>query len=147
MFFKNKEKKEVVGGLEKISLPKLNVKQLVARVDSGARTSALHAENIKIVKEDGKKYVCFDVMLGEASNFSAVPCKARYKGTHRVVSSNGQFTKRPVIRTTIKIKGQEIKANISLIDRSEMKYRMLIGRDVLMNRFLIDVSHNAHFNR
>ncbi len=148
MFFskkpKNAEGKLIIGAVEYISLPDLGIKKLKARIDTGAKISALHADNIKLKKIDGKRFVHFDIIVGEWGAFTSIPAKAPLKDVKTVVSSNGHYTKRPVIVTRIKVGNLVWKIHLSLIDRSAMRYRMLLGRLSIKNRFVVDVS-GSHF--
>ena len=142
MFFQKfrKREKTIIGAIEKISLPDLGIKNLSVRVDTGAALSALHAENIRYKKIDGKRWVYFDVVIGSKENFTYIPNKALVKHVKKITSSNGGVTKRPVIETRIKMARKSWKARVSLINRSDMSYRMLLGRNSLKDKFVVDIS-------
>lgn len=143
MFFTKKNKsgttKDTVGATARISLPDFGIKNLLARVDTGAKISALHAGNIHYRVIDGKKMVVFDIIVGKRDEFVSVPAKAELREVRRVVSSNGHITARPVIITRFKVGKRVWRGPLSLIDRSSMRYRMLLGRQALKGRFIVEV--------
>lgn len=135
-----KEEKVAIGAVEHISLPDLGIKNIPVRVDTGARRSALHAANIRLKKIDGKRIVSFNVVTGERGNFCTHEASAELKQIRRFTSSNGGVTTRPMILTTFQLGEYVWKSQVSLIDRSSLRYRMLLGRMSIKNRFLVDVS-------
>jgi hypothetical protein len=135
---------EIVGWVERISLPSLNLYDIEAKIDSGAQTSAMHAENIEYFFQDGKKYVQFNFRTeaGELVHLNALFIQER-----EVTSSNGHCTTRPVIQVPIKIGSQEFDTQMTLINRQSMKFKILIGRNTLHLRFLINTSESFLLSR
>lgn len=126
----------VIGWTEFVDLPDWGVKKLRAKVDSGARTSALHVENIE---ELPRGYVCFDVVLHRKKRDRRIHVKAKVSRRSRVRSSTGHSDQRLFVETTMKLGPVERTVEISLVDRQKMIHRMLLGRAALTAPFLIDV--------
>lgn len=123
-----------IGWTEFIELPDWKIKKLRAKIDTGARTSALHVEHIE---ELGHGYVRFDVVLNRKTE-RRVSIRTKVVRRARVRSSNGQLTQRIFVRTRLKLGPVERSIEVSLVDREKMIYRMLLGREALADHFLID---------
>jgi len=113
------------------------VRRLRARVDTGARTSALHVEN---VRELSGGRVRFDVRLRRTDPGVRVAVTAKISRRAPVRSSTGQLEPRLFVRTWIVLGGREERIEVGLVDRSAMQYRMLLGRSALEHRYLVDVT-------
>jgi hypothetical protein len=125
----------VVGWREWASLPELGIAQVEAKIDTGARTSALHANSIEAFERDGARWVRFDV-TGEAAS---VPWhEAPVADRRSIRSSNGETEVRYVIRTALSLAGRVWPVEISLTNRERMELPMLIGRAALAGRVLVD---------
>lgn len=123
-------KLKIIGWREWVSLPDFAIPALKVKVDSGARTSALHAIKIRYLKSaDGLTWVSFVVLDKRV--------RAPLVEKRRVKSSMGHASLRPVIRATIEIGGQSWSTEITLVNRDPMGFRMLLGRRALKGRFLI----------
>jgi hypothetical protein len=127
----------IVGWREWIGLPDLEVASVKAKVDTGARTSALHAIDIHYLTRQGRTYVRFSVHPKQKSAKKLVHCEAPLLEERYVTDSGGKRTLRPVIVTTLLIAGQAVKAELTLITRDAMGFRMLIGRQALRHRFVV----------
>lgn len=125
-----------VGWREMVALPDLGLNGLPAKVDSGARTSSLHGQVLDEFKRDGEKFVRFEVFY-PAQQVKQV-CEAVHVDVRGITSSNGETQLRYVIKTPLTIGDTTFRAEISLADRSDMKFPMLIGRSALRRRFLVD---------
>lgn len=128
----------VIGWREWISLPDLGVAAIKAKVDTGARSSALHAFNVKRFRRGGVRMVRFEVHPLQRGSGEAVLAEAELVGEKRIRSSNGQEELRPVVNLGICLLDREWDIEITLTNRDEMGFRMLLGRQALRNRFLID---------
>lgn len=128
--------KPIVGRVEWISIPGTSLR-LEARIDTGAKTSSLHAENIQEKQLGPDLYVEFQTRndAGEA-----VLLSGKVILQTKVTSANGLTEKRYVIRKTVRIGNTEETININLNDRSQLDYRFLAGRNLLMGHYLVDVS-------
>lgn len=130
--------KLIIGKEEWVALPSLNLPAIKARVDSGARTSALHAFNIKIYTARGEKWVRFDVHPVQKNEKISVQCRAKLVEHREVRSSNGLTEYRPVVETPLKFGDNEWPIFITLTNRDSMGYRMLLGREAMEGRMLVD---------
>ncbi len=128
--------KVVLGWSEPVEFLDWRVK-VRAKVDTGARTSALHVENLEQIAPDR---VRFDVVLDRNKLHRRVHVEAPVLKWARVRSSTGHFTRRCFVRTTVRIAGVEKQIDLSLVSREKMIFRMLIGRTALERDFVVDVS-------
>jgi ribosomal protein S6--L-glutamate ligase len=130
--------KAIIGKEEWCALPALHVLAIKAKIDSGARTSALHAENIHIYSARGERWVRFDVHPIQKIRGITVHCRARLVDERDVKSSSGHTERRPVIETNLKIGAVTQSIQLTLTNRDSMGYRMLLGREAMQGRMLID---------
>ena len=128
----------VVGWREWLTLPDLGVPAIKAKIDTGARTSALHAEEIQRFRRRGKPWVRFIVHPLQQKLRPAVSCQAPVVDERIVTDSGGHRERRLVIVTQIAIGPHEFPAELTLARRDEMKFRMLLGRTALAGRFVVD---------
>lgn len=138
---KRKKEKTTLGWREWITLPHLSKLPIKAKVDTGAKTSVLHAHDIEIFERHNKTWVTFEVVPSIKTR-SPILAKALLVDYRTVKSSMGETTKRPVIHTIIRVGPEEYNIELTLVDRSLMGYRMLIGRQALRRRFLINPSRS-----
>lgn len=132
--------KPVIGCLESIALPELGIDDLQVRVDTGAKTSSLHVDNITKVMKNGKRCVSFDIHPDAYNVDKIVSCTAAISDIRKVKSSNGTSEQRYVIRTPVLLGSEKWSIEITLTDRSDMSYLMLFGREAIGNKFLVDPS-------
>ncbi|TAE35031.1 MAG: 30S ribosomal protein S6--L-glutamate ligase [Alphaproteobacteria bacterium] len=132
------EHKIVIGKEEWVSLPELALPAIKARIDSGAKTSALHAFNIQPYEEDGVSYVQFEIHPLQQNRKVLQICRARVIDRREIKSSNGETERRYVIRTPLKLGDTSWDIDVTLTNRDEMGYRMLLGREAMTGRVLID---------
>lgn len=135
-----KVNKIIIGRIESITLPNLAIEDVQVRVDTGAKTSSLHVDNIKKVIIEGTHSVTFDIHPDVHNVEIMVHCSAPIYDIRKVKSSNGNSEERYVIQTPIILGNEEWLIEISLTDRSDMSYLMLFGREAIGSRFLIDPS-------
>lgn len=129
--------KKIIGWTERIHFPDWSIDGVKAKIDTGARTSALHVENIKLLNRDT---LAFDVVTGRKKPWKVRHVKAPIFKVARVRSSNGGYSERFFIKTRIRLGDIEKEIELSLVSRSEMLFRMLLGRKALESDFLIDVN-------
>lgn len=134
----NTSQKIIVGSEEWCELPLLGIPAAKARVDSGARTSALHAFNIKAFKRASETWVSFEVHPLQNNRRTIVRCEAQVIDRRVVKSSSGLAEKRYVIRTMLAHDGNEWEIELTLTNRDSMGYRMLLGREAMIGRMLVD---------
>jgi ribosomal protein S6--L-glutamate ligase len=130
--------KLIIGKEEWCALPGLHIPALKAKIDSGARTSALHAENIHIYTARGERWVRFDLHPIQKTRNITVHCRAPLVDERDVKSSSGHTERRPVIETAIRIGNVTQNIQLTLTNRDSMGYRMLLGREAMQGRMLID---------
>ncbi len=128
----------VVGWREMVSLPELGLTGIPAKIDTGARTSSLHAHVLDDFVRDGERFVRFAVDWGGERHF----CEAIHVDVRGITSSNGDKQTRFVIKTPLTIGKLRFRAEISLADRSQMQFPMLIGRSALRRRMVVDSGHS-----
>ncbi|NEN23655.1 hypothetical protein G3O08_09085 [Cryomorpha ignava] len=129
--------KLIIGNKEKIDFPDMKRFGIVARIDSGARSSSAHCDKIWIEKMAGKRILCCHFLKRSHKVVRFEKFKKR-----KIKSSNGTFQSRYVVQLKIKL-GNIVKlTDVTLTDRSTMNYTVLLGRKFLTNDFLIDVSRS-----
>jgi ribosomal protein S6--L-glutamate ligase len=128
----------IAGWEEWVSLPELGVYAVKAKVDTGAKTSALHAVNITPYEKDGTKRVKFVVHPLPERDDVAIQCDKQIIDVREITSSNGETEERFIVRSPFRINGVEWPVEISLTNREDMKFRMLIGRSTMSGRMVVD---------
>jgi hypothetical protein len=145
---KEKPEKCLIGRRDMIDLPGFGLQNIEAKVDTGAYTSAIHCSHIKLIERKGVKKISFHILGSHQEGLEEKVFVTRNFKEKKIKSSFGQIEERFVIRTKIKIFGRIIRAEFSLSDRTEMKYPVLLGRKLLRNRFIVDVSlYNLSYNQ
>ncbi len=127
----------LVGWREMVSLPDFAGVRIPAKIDTGARTSSLHATEIERFDRGGQRWVRFLLDLGQGRN-EAVTCEVPRVDRRIITSSNGESQDRFIIRTRLVLGEHAFRAEFSLANRSDMKFPILIGRTALKGRFLVD---------
>jgi hypothetical protein len=130
----------LIGNLEICALPELGIFDLQMRVDTGAKTSSLHVDNIKRIKIKGKPHVEFDLHPDIYNLNEVVHCCAALHDTRRIKSSNGDSEQRYVIQTLFQISDRQWPIEITLSNRQDMSYLMLLGREGMGNKVYVDPS-------
>jgi len=134
--------KMIIGNLESCELPDLGITGLHTRIDTGATTSSLHVDNLKRIKKDGKRYVSFDIHPDVHNVERIIHCTALLENSKKIKSSNGGAETRPVIQTMFSLNGQSWPVKLTLTDRSDMSYLMLLGREGMGDLILVDPSNS-----
>lgn len=134
-----KKKKLIrVGWREWISLPELGIERIKIKIDSGARTSALHAYNIQPFKEEGRHFIRFKVHPFQRCKDVMNKCIAEVKDIRWITDSGGHRERRYVIRTLINLGEFSWPIEVTLTNRDTMNFRMLLGRTAMKHRMLVD---------
>jgi hypothetical protein len=128
----------VLGWREWVSLPEWEVAYLKAKVDTGARTSSLHAFDLEWFERDDSPWVRFEIHPWQRSTADAVVAEAAVVSTRDIRSSSGAVDHRPVVCTTVGLAGTAVTAEITLTRRDDMGFRMLIGREAIRRQFVVD---------
>lgn len=131
--------KKVIGRKTKISLPEWEIEGVMAKVDTGAYTSAVHAEEVMEETEDGYKILKFSLLPPHHSKYTGKLIKTRNYTIKKVKNSFGQVENRYKVKTKVDVQGDQIDAEFTLSDRKKMKNAILLGRKLLIGRFLVDV--------
>jgi hypothetical protein len=135
---RKQKRKTTIGWREWVSMPELGVKEVKAKVDTGADNSSLHAFNIERFTEDDRPMVRFEVHPHQRKKRPVVECVAEVVGERMVKNPGGRAEKRPVIRTKLVVAGEEFEALVNLTTRDEMTFRMLLGRRTVRSNFIVD---------
>ena len=128
----------VAGWREWVALPDLDVEWMKAKVDTGARSSALHAYDVSVVDRDGLEHASFEIHPWQRSDLDARRVELPIIDRRTVRSSTGHEEERLVVRTTLRIVGLDVDAELTLTNRDEMGFRMLVGREALRGSVLVD---------
>lgn len=136
----NPNTKHVIGCDEWFSLSELGIPAIKARIDSGAKTSAIHAYNIQTYRKDNAVWVNFEVHPLTNDRRTIVRCDAEVVDRRVVKSSSGISEKRYVIKTVVALGNAHWDIELTLTNRDAMGYRMLLGREGMKDRFIIDPS-------
>lgn len=132
------DNKIIVGSEEWCALPNLGIPAIKARVDSGAKTSSLHAFNIRLFSRQGQSWVSFEVHPLQSNRRTIIRCEAEVIDKRVIKSSSGIGEKRFVVRTELQLNGQAWPIELTLTNRDSMGYRMLLGREAMHGRILVD---------
>ena len=131
-------KHPIIGWREWVSLPALGIEKIKAKIDTGARTSALHAFSLKPFTAQGKEKIRFDIHPLQHNTDIVITCIADIVDKRMVSDSGGHLEERYVIETPITIAGQTWSIEITLTERENMLFRMLLGRSALRKHFIVN---------
>ena len=134
----NKRQLTTLGWREWVSLPDLGLPHIKAKVDTGARTSAIHAFALKTYEKNGRSRVEFQMHPNQRDTDTVVVCDAAVIDRRVVTDSGGHKEERLVIETTLRIGGHELPIEATLTARDNMLFRMLIGRTAMKGRFVVN---------
>lgn len=132
--------KNIIGSEEWCKLKSLGIPAIKARIDSGAKTSTIHAYNIHTYRKDKVLWVNFEVHPLQNDRKTILHCDAEVVDRRDIKSSSGTIEKRYIINTTIELNNAKWDIEMSLSNRDSMGYRMLLGREAMKNRIIIDPS-------
>ena len=134
-------KLKAIGWKETVDLPDLNLRDVPAKVDTGARTSVLHCSHIRLLKKGRKQFVEFRP-LDERNNPQTDTYIFPFHSERKIKNSFGQEENRYIINTTVALFDELHPIEISLRDRSGMEFPMLLGRTFIRKKFIVDVSRS-----
>ncbi len=139
---KHQEQLPIIGWREQLALPDLGIPEVKAKIDTGARSSALHAFDVETFERDGKPMVRFKVHPYQRDAQRTVTAEAELIDQRQVRNSGGQAQVRPVIETTVELNGYTFPIELTLTNRDAMGFRMLLGRQAVRRRFLVDAGRS-----
>ncbi len=128
----------IIGWREWVSLPDFGIKHIKAKIDTGARSSSLHAESIEPFEVDGESWVRFNILPVQRKDTRIVAVTAPIFDTRPIRSSSGETQDRYVIKTHLHMLGKKFEIELTLADRNQMGFRMLLGRESFRRRYLIN---------
>ncbi len=128
----------LIGWREVISLPQLNIPEIKAKIDTGARSSALHACAIEHYDEKGQAMIRFWVHPYQKNTQHSIETAAKLLEMREVRNSGGVAQLRPVVETVVELGERKWSIELTLTNRDVMGFRMLLGRQAVRNQFLVD---------
>jgi hypothetical protein len=134
------KKKITIGRKDKVDFPELGLKNVDIKIDTGAYTSAIHCHKIRTKKIKGREVVVFTLLDPSHSQYNDRELSTEKFSEKRIKNSFGSSEKRFVIETDIKLFGKKYPIELSLSERGEMRFPVLIGRRFLMGKFIVDPS-------
>ena len=134
----NSPKLPLIGWREWVMLPEFGITSIKAKIDTGARSSSIHAVNIEQFEVDGLETVRFHIAPVQHDDGHLVQVEAKLLGQRSVTDSGGHREKRPVILTVVSLGGTPWPIELTLTNRDVMGFRMLLGRQAVRDRFLVD---------
>jgi hypothetical protein len=133
----------LAGWREWVQLPDIGVPWIKAKLDTGAQTSAIHAHDTELFQRDGVDWVRFRVRPWQRSTDDEVTVECPLHDRRRVRSSSGHVQERYVVRMPVVLVGREVQAEVTLSNRDQMGFRMLIGREALRQGFDVTSSRSV----
>ena len=137
----------IIGWREWVGLPDFGIEAIKAKVDTGARSSSLHAVDLHEFTRDGVKWVRFQVHPAQRNSRRTVKIEAKVLEYRSVRSSSGKAAVRPVVVTNVNLLGVTWPVELTLASRDEMGFRMLLGREAFRRRFLVDAGNSYYGER
>lgn len=131
--------KKLIGRREKITLPEWSLKNVTGKIDTGAYTSSIHCEFVEEKEEDGEKVLFFKVLEPSDKKYNGKILRSESYSQKKVKNSFGQAEIRYKVTTKVIMFGVEFDAEFTLTDRSKMRNPILLGRKILIGRFIVDV--------
>jgi hypothetical protein len=128
----------IIGWREIIALPELGIDRIKAKIDTGARSSALHAFHIREFRRGSKTMIAFQVHPYQRNSKTTIQAEAELLEYREVKNSGGVGQHRPVIITTVELGTQSWDIELTLTNRDVMGFRMLLGRQAIRNKFLVN---------
>lgn len=134
------KEKVTLGWREWASLPELNIPAIKIKIDTGAKTSALHAFDIETFLKDQKKFIRFNIHPAQNDDKHTIKCEAQLIDQRQISDSGGHKEMRYVIETKLVLGNKEWPIEVTLTNRSNMRFRMLLGRRAMVDHALVDPS-------
>lgn len=135
----------LAGWREWLTLPDLGIPAIRAKLDTGARSSALHVDDMELLERDGRRLVRF--VLRPGPDLHSVEKEAEVIDIRPVTDSGGRTRERPFIRTTLQLAGGSWLIDMNLTNRADMLFPMLLGRTAIAGRLLVDANQSFLLGR
>lgn len=140
MINKEKQPLQELGWREWVALPQLGIPALKCKVDTGARSSALHAFSVEEFSRDGSLWVRFGIHPRQRNTKEVIWCESPVSDVRQVTDSGGHTTERYFITSDLRIGNDCFPISMSLTNRDTMLFRMLLGREAMKGRYLVNPS-------
>lgn len=134
------KEKQIVGSVEVCALPDIGIDSIEARIDTGAKISSLHADNLEEFMRENEQWLRYEIHPNVHNVDDVVKCESKIIRKPQVKSSNGQSERRYLVKTTLILGKQQWEIDLTLTDRALMKYPMLLGREGMGDKVLVDPS-------
>ncbi len=134
------QQKEIIGRREYVAIPEFELREIEAKVDTGAYNGAIHVSLVNEFEHEGKRWIRFIILDDAHPEFKNKVYETDLFDERRVRSSNGEVQHRYAVPVTIVLRGQELKATLGLSNRKDLKCPILLGRKIIKNHFIIDPS-------
>ena len=138
MKHRKRNKLKSIGWREWIAIPEWGVDSIKAKVDTGARSSAIHVVDLELFTRGSQDWARFSLHPVQHIAHYTVVVESRVHEFREITSSNGQKSKRPVVRVSLRLMNATFPIELTLANRDQMGFRMLIGRSAIRRRFLVD---------
>ena len=136
-----KVNKLIIGSKDKCDFPEFELFDLACKIDTGADSSAIHCQKIKVIENHlGEQLISFNLLDPSHKKYNNVEFRTKDFEQKKIKSSNGIASFRYVIKTKVCLFGQEFITDFTLADRENMKFPVLLGKKLLRGRFMVDVS-------
>ena len=137
----------IIGWREWVGLPEFGIKAIKVKVDTGARSSSLHAFDLHVFERGGVKWARFQIHPVQRKSVNEKVVEAKIIEFRSIRSSSGIAAMRPVIVTNVELFGVTWPVELTLASRDEMGFRMLLGREAFRHRFLVDAGKSYYGGR
>ncbi len=137
----------LIGWREYLSLPELGIEKIKAKIDTGAKTSALHAFDVETIEKDEQTWIQFTVHPLQKNEEFEVKCLAPFKEYREIKNSGGDTEIRPVVTTSVSLGEYRWQIELTLTNRDSMGFRMLLGRQAVRKRFLVDSGKSFFYKK
>jgi hypothetical protein len=134
------KRKRTLGRKDKVDFPEFDLFDVDVKVDTGAYTSAIHCHHIEAVRKDGHKTIFFRLLDPSHPQYEAEIYSTSDFDERVIKNSFGKSERRYVIKTKIRLFGEDYPIDLSLSERGEMKYPVLLGRKMIQGNFVVDVA-------
>ncbi|MEY4440607.1 MAG: hypothetical protein RLY49_233 [Candidatus Parcubacteria bacterium] len=138
--------KKIIGRLEYVDIPDFHLSNIEAKIDTGAYNGAIHVSMVTEFEREGKAYIRFILLDEEHPEYHGKAFETDEFEERRVRSSNGDIQHRYAIPVTIHLKGLELKTKLSLSNRKDLRYPILLGRKIIKKHFIVDASKTFTHN-